>query len=79
MPTTAVGTSQIGRGASSTQISEGNQDINNNPPPQPSLYVNQSEADLDQIEVRDWDAVEEDEVEAEENELIGVQQEINRL
>jgi hypothetical protein len=68
MSTTTVGTSQS---------SGGDQHLNTNPPPSPQ--VNQDEAELNQIKVQDWDEVEEDEVEAEENDLIRVQQEIERL
>jgi hypothetical protein len=67
MSTTTVGTSQS---------SGGDQLLNTNPPPSPQ--VNQDEAKLNQIKVQDWDEVEEDEVEAEENDLIRVQHEIER-
>jgi hypothetical protein len=61
----------------SSQTSEGDQHLNTNPPP-PS-QVNQDKAELNQIEVQDWDEAKEDEAEVEENELIRVQQEIERL
>jgi hypothetical protein len=76
MSTTTAGTCQISGGTSSTQTNGDNQDINNPPPPAnplPPPQVNQSEGNLDQIEVQDWDKAEEDEAKAEENELIMVQ------
>jgi hypothetical protein len=60
-----------------SQTSRSDQHLNTNPP-LPS-QVNQDEAELNQIEVQDWDKAEEDEAEAEENELIKVQHEIERL
>jgi hypothetical protein len=75
MPTIAACTSQIGAGTSSTQANRDDQAINNPPPPQ----VNQGEANLNKIEIHDWDEAAEDEAEAEEHKLIQVQQEISRL
>jgi broad specificity polyphosphatase/5'/3'-nucleotidase SurE len=68
MLTTIVGTSQTSRG---------DQHLNTNLPPLPQ--VNQDKAELNQIKVQDWDEAEEDEVDAEKNKLIWVQQEIERL
>jgi hypothetical protein len=80
MSTTTAGTSQNGRGTSSTQTSGGDQHLNTNPPPPPPPpQVNQDEAESNQIKIEDWDEEDEDEAEAEENELIRVQQEIDRL
>jgi hypothetical protein len=63
MSTTAVVTSQG---------NEGDLHLNTNPHPPPS-QVNQGEAEFNQIEVQYWDEAEEEEVEADENELIRVQ------
>jgi hypothetical protein len=41
--------------------------------------VNQGEAELNQIEIQDWDKAEEDEAEAGENEFARVQEETERL
>jgi hypothetical protein len=61
------------------QSNEGEQHLNTNPLPPPS-QVNQSEAEFNQIEVQNRDeAEEEEEVKANESELIRVQQEIERL
>jgi hypothetical protein len=63
-----------------SQSNEGDQHLNTNPLP-PLSQVNQGEVEFNQIEVQDWDEVEEEEAEAEanESELIRVQQEIERL
>jgi hypothetical protein len=56
MSTTAVCTTQIDEGTSSTQTNRDDHDINNPPPPAnppPPSQVNQSEANVDQIEVQD--------------------------
>jgi hypothetical protein len=78
MSTTTTGTSQNSGGASSTQTNGG--DKHQSPPRAPSsLQVIQGDTELDQIPIQDWDEVEEDEAAAEEDELIKVQQEIERL
>jgi hypothetical protein len=69
MSTTAVVTSQ-GDG--------GDQHLNAKPFPPPS-QVNQGDAEFNQIKVQDWDEAEEEEAEADESELIRVQQEIEML
>jgi hypothetical protein len=61
-----------------SQSNEGDKHLNTNPLPPPS-QVNQGEAEFNQIEVQDWDLVEEEEAEADESDLIRVQQEIERL
>jgi hypothetical protein len=70
---TVVGSSHIGGGASSTQTLRG--DPHQSPPRVPSLPQ-----ELDQVLEQDWDEeAEEDEAAAEEEDLIRVQQEIERL
>jgi hypothetical protein len=53
--------------------------VNANPPEPPPSQVNPGEAELNQIEIQNWDEAEEDEAESEESVLIRVQQEIERL
>jgi hypothetical protein len=79
MPTTVAGSSQNGGAASSTQT-------NGDAPHQTSLraplpvQVIHDDPEFDQIHVQDWDEeVEEIKAVAEEEELIRVQQEIERL
>jgi hypothetical protein len=67
MPTMAAGTSQTGVGTSSMQTNGDDQVINNPLPPPPS-QVNQGEINLDQIEIHDWDEVDEPEAEAQKHE-----------
>jgi hypothetical protein len=70
---TAAGSTHNGRGASSTQTLRGAS--HQSPPRVPS-----SPQELDEVLVQDWDEeAEEDEVAVEEEELIRVQQEIERL
>jgi hypothetical protein len=69
MSSTAVVTSQGDRG---------DHHLNTNPLLPPS-QANQGEAEFNQIKVQDWDEVEEEKAEADESELIIVQQEIERL
>jgi hypothetical protein len=61
-----------------SQGNKGGQRLNTNPLP-PLLQVNYGEVEFNQIEVQDWDEAEEEKVEADESELIRVQQEIERL
>jgi hypothetical protein len=77
MSTTVAGTSQNGGGASSTQTNGGDQHQSPLRAPSP-LQVIQGDPELIQIQVHDWDEVEEDET-VTEDELIRVQQEIERL
>jgi hypothetical protein len=70
---TTAGSSHNGRGASSTQTLEG-------APHQSPPRVPSPPQGLDQVIVQDWgEEAEEDKVAVEEEELIGVQQEIERL
>jgi hypothetical protein len=55
--------------AITSQSNEGDQYLNTNPLPPPS-QVNQGEAEFNQIEVQDWDEVEE--AKADESELIRI-------
>jgi hypothetical protein len=64
--------------AVTSQGNGGDQHLNTNPLSPPS-QVDPGEAEFNQIEVQDWDEAEEEEVEADESELIRVQQEIGRL
>jgi hypothetical protein len=68
MSTTTLVTSQ-GNG--------GDQHLNTTPLP-PPLQVNQGELEFNQIEVQDWDEAKEEEAEADQSELIRVQQQIER-
>jgi hypothetical protein len=69
----AVGSSHNAGGASSTQINGG-------APPRSPLRAHSLQQDLDQMQVQDWDEeAEVDEATVEEEELIRVQQEIERL
>jgi hypothetical protein len=79
MSTTAVGSSQNGGGASSTQTNRG--DSHKSPlKALSSVQVLQGDVEFDQIQVQDWDEeAEEDEVAMEEEELARVQQKIERL
>jgi hypothetical protein len=70
---TAAGSSHNGRGASSTQTLRG-------APHQSPLRVPSPPQELNELLVQDWDEeAEDDEVAVEEEELIRVQQEIERL
>jgi nucleosome binding factor SPN SPT16 subunit len=79
MSTTAAGSSQNGRGTSSTQTNGGDQrksPLKALPPVQDV----QGYTELDQIQVHDWDEeAEEAEATTEEEELARVQQKIERL
>jgi hypothetical protein len=79
MSTTAAGSSQNGRGASSTQTNGG--DPHQSPLRAPSpVQAVQGNIEFDHIQVQDWDEeAEEDEATAEEEELVRVQREIERL
>jgi hypothetical protein len=76
---TIAGSSQNVGGTSSTQNNRCA--LHQSPPRAPSLVrVIQGNAELDQIQMQDWDEeVEEDEAAIEEEELIRVQQEVKRL
>jgi hypothetical protein len=76
---TTTGSSQNGGGTSSTQTNGGG--LHQSPPRAPSpAQVIQGDAELDQVQVQDWDEeAYEDEVVEEEEEFIRVQQEIKRL
>jgi hypothetical protein len=73
MSITAAGSSRNDRGTSCTQTNGGD--------PRQSLVQDvQGDAELDQIEVQDWDEeAEEDEAATKEEDLTRVQQEIERL
>jgi hypothetical protein len=79
MSTIAAGSSQNGECTSSTQTNGG--DPRQSPPRVPSLVQDvQGDAELDQIQVQDWDKeAKEDEAIVEEEELARVQREIERL
>jgi hypothetical protein len=64
--------------AMASQSNEGDQHLNTNTLSPPS-QVKQGKTEFNQIEVHDWDEVEEEEAEADESELIRIQQEIERL
>jgi hypothetical protein len=64
--------------AIASQSNEGDQHLNTNTLSPPS-QVKQGKTEFNQIEVHDWDEVEEEEAEADESELIRIQQEIERL
>jgi hypothetical protein len=79
MFTTAAGSSQNGRGASSTQINGG---APHQSPLRALLQAQAIHGDVEfyQIQVQDWDEeVEENETAAEEEELVRIQQEIERI
>jgi hypothetical protein len=78
MSTTAAGSSQNSRGASSTQTNGGA--LHQSPLRAPSpAHVIQGDAEPIQIQVQDWDEeAYEDKTVEEENDLIRVQQEIER-
>jgi hypothetical protein len=79
MSTTAAGSSQNGRGTSSTQINGGDSCESPLRALSPVQDV-QGDAELDQIHVQDCDEeAEEDEAAAEGEELARVQQEIERF
>jgi hypothetical protein len=79
MSTTAAGSSQTGGGTSSTQTNKGAP--HQSPPRVPlPVQVIHANVEIDQIQMQDWDEkAKEDEAAAEEEELIRVQQEIERL
>jgi hypothetical protein len=79
MSTTVAGSSPNGGGTSSTQTNRG--DPHQSPLRVSSpIHANQGNVKLNQIHVQDWDEEDyEDEVIAEEEELIRVQHEIERL
>jgi hypothetical protein len=79
MSATVVGSSQHGGGTSSTQTNGG--DPRQSPPRAPSPVQDvQGDAELDQVQVQDWDEeAEQDKATAEEEELARVQQEIERI
>jgi hypothetical protein len=79
MSTTASGSSQNDRGTSSTQTNRGDP-CQSSLRELPLVQDAQGDAELDQIQVQDWDEkAKEDEVTAEEEGLARVQQEIERL
>jgi hypothetical protein len=79
MSTTTADSSHNDGGTSSTQTNGG--DLHQSPPRAPSpIHVIQGDAKFDQIQVQDSDEeAEENEAVEEEDELIKVQQEIERL
>jgi hypothetical protein len=77
--TTVVGSSQNGGGTSSTQTN-GSNPCQSPLRPLSLVQVIQGDAELDQIQVQDWnEEAEEDKTVVEEEELARVQQEIERL
>jgi hypothetical protein len=76
--TNAVGSSQNVGGASSTQTNEGAP--HHSPPRAPlPIQVIQGDAEIKQVQVPDWEEEALDEKATEEEELLRVQQEIERL
>jgi hypothetical protein len=79
MSTTAAGSSHNGKDTSSTQTNEGATHQSPLRAPLP-VQVVEGDTEFDQIQVQDWDEeAEEDEAAAKEEELVRVQQKIERL